>query len=392
MSFDTTNLELISVTPVVGGPFSVELGEQIDNTAGTLRYAVGISDGDAGYQLASDLCDLHFAVRSNAPLCGSTPLVTFGSVGTFTTRVVRVTGESQVPMVSNLASFNLDIIAPVLSGVPSNVSIAADAGSIYGAYVSGPTISASDNCDGALAVVGPTWPSDGMFPIGTTTLTWSATDSSGNIGTATRTITVANHQLLDLSMSIFGGMSGGSTQSIRVKAGADTQIVPVVFTVSGGVGSASTTVQVPVAASYSCVSAKDTVHSITKTAVPTILSERYSASVTGMRQGDSNDDDVVDITDFAIFVANRGAGKAVNAVSNFNGDTLINTADFTFLTVSFFRVGDACGAFTGAMPRERVSVRELRRTGQGELIAADLNGDGWVDLADMQLYMQVAGQ
>ena len=55
-------------------------------------------------------------------------------------------------------------------------------------------------------------------------------------------------------------------------------------------------------------------------------------------------------------------------------------------------MGDACGAFTGAMPRERVSVRELRRTGQGELIAADLNGDGWVDLADMQLYMQLAGQ
>ena len=126
--------------------------------------------------------------------------------------------------------------------------------------------------------------------------------------------------------------------------------------------------------------------------MPTISSERYSATVTGLRQGDSNDDDVVDITDFAIFVANRGAGKAANAISNFNGDTLINTADFTFLTVSFFRVGDTCGAFNGAMPRERVSVRELRRTGQGELIAADLNGDGWVDLADMQLYMQVAGQ
>jgi hypothetical protein len=151
-------------------------------------------------------------------------------------------------------------------------------------------------------------------------------------------------------------------------------------------------VQVPVAASYSCISAKDTVHSITKTAVPTILSERYSASVTGMRQGDSNDDDMVDITDFAIFVANRGAGKAVNAVSNFNGDTFINTADFTFLTLSFFQVGDTCGAFTGATPRDRVSVRELRRTGRGELIAADLNGDGWVDLADMQMYMQGAAQ
>jgi hypothetical protein len=37
-------------------------------------------------------------------------------------------------------------------------------------------------------------------------------------------------------------------------------------------------------------------------------------------------------------------------------------------------------------------VRELRRTGMGELIQADLNGDGWVDLDDMQHYMQFGGQ
>jgi hypothetical protein len=28
----------------------------------------------------------------------------------------------------------------------------------------------------------------------------------------------------------------------------------------------------------------------------------------------------------------------------------------------------------------------------GELIQADLNGDGWVDLDDMQHYMQFGGQ
>jgi hypothetical protein len=35
-----------------------------------------------------------------------------------------------------------------------------------------------------------------------------------------------------------------------------------------------------------------------------------------------------------------------------------------------------------------VSVKELRRQGLGHLAAADLNRDGWVDLRDMQLYMQ----
>jgi len=32
-------------------------------------------------------------------------------------------------------------------------------------------------------------------------------------------------------------------------------------------------------------------------------------------------------------------------------------------------------------------VKELRRRGMGELTVADLNGDGWVDLRDMQIYM-----
>jgi len=74
------------------------------------------------------------------------------------------------------------------------------------------------------------------------------------------------------------------------------------------------------------------------------------------------------------------------------GDTVINTVDFTFIGVNFFRPGEACGAFDGPIARDRISVRELRRTGMGELIQADLNGDGWVDLDDMQYYMQFAGQ
>jgi hypothetical protein len=40
------------------------------------------------------------------------------------------------------------------------------------------------------------------------------------------------------------------------------------------------------------------------------------------------------------------------------------------------------------MPRDRVSVRELRRRGLGDLIAADINGDGWVDVQDIQMAMQ----
>jgi hypothetical protein len=70
---------------------------------------------------------------------------------------------------------------------------------------------------------------------------------------------------------------------------------------------------------------------------------------------------------------------------------VINTVDFTFIGVNFFRPGEACGAFDGPIARDRISVRELRRTGMGELIQADLNRDGWVDMRDIQLFMQNGG-
>ncbi|MFQ5449229.1 MAG: HYR domain-containing protein [Nitrospinaceae bacterium] len=50
------------------------------------------------------------------------------------------------------------------------------------------TATASDLVDGALI---PAPDNTGPFPLGTTTVTWSATDSAGNTGTATQTVTVS---------------------------------------------------------------------------------------------------------------------------------------------------------------------------------------------------------
>ena len=38
-----------------------------------------------------------------------------------------------------------------------------------------------------------------------------------------------------------------------------------------------------------------------------------------------------------------------------------------------------------------MSVKELRRRGLGHLAESDMNRDGWIDLRDMQLYLQGAG-
>jgi hypothetical protein len=52
------------------------------------------------------------------------------------------------------------------------------------------TANASDSCAGALSVTRTGVPSGNFFPVGTTTITYSADDGHGNIGTATQTVTI----------------------------------------------------------------------------------------------------------------------------------------------------------------------------------------------------------
>ena len=47
--------------------------------------------------------------------------------------------------------------------------------------------------------------------------------------------------------------------------------------------------------------------------------------------------------------------------------------------------------FTSRSKVARALGAGLRRMGLGDLAAADLNGDGWVDARDMQSYMQGGG-
>jgi hypothetical protein len=55
------------------------------------------------------------------------------------------------------------------------------------------TASATDSCQGSLSTTRSGVPSGNIFPAGTTTITYSATDASGNTGTATQTVTVIDN-------------------------------------------------------------------------------------------------------------------------------------------------------------------------------------------------------
>lgn len=396
-NFDPTRLMLVSATPVVGGPFALEISEAIDNVNGTLTYAIGVGSGQPGMSAASDLLNLTFVVLSASTQCATNTYVNFNSVGGFATELFDSVGAQPVIM-GSIPTLRLDSIAPVLSGVIANATVPTDAGSIYGGYVAAPSVTAIDDCGGSTAVtisitrpdasVVTVWPSNGLFPIGTSTVTWRSIDSLGNQSSASRTITVDNFQLLDAVFGFNGTSLGSSSRQVRIKLGATTLLRTLSM---NGLTASLTGLQVPVAAAYACMTAKDPVHSVTDAAAPTIVSRKYSATF-AMRQGDSNDDDVIDVLDFGIFIANRGAGKADDAVSNFNADGVVGNGDFSFVSLNFLRSGESCTPGVDApQPLTRVSVKALRRAGLSQLVAADLNGDGWLDVADIAAFAQGGG-
>ena len=394
--FNATQLEFVSASPVAGGPYSVEGTETADNSAGTLRYTVSVPSANADVMDAAPVADLVFNLRRGASFCAQSGLVSFGVVGGQSSRMVTTTSVAMVPVVSPLGAISALSLPPSFDTAPANVSLAADAGSIVGAVVADPMISAADSCanDAVVTFVitypdsstGTSWPVGGVFPIGVSTIEYTATDDVGQTTMVSATVTVGNYQLLDVDVSLAGSITGNGSRTIRVSAGSSVQVfeVPMILGVGGIDG-----IQVPVAADYNCLLVKDTQHSLSKSAAASVAGVRYSAASV-LKQGDSNNDDLVDILDFGLFVGDFGPDATQRGVSNFNADAVVNNGDFGFISANFATRGDSCGAFTPGQPITRITVKELRRRGMGELAQADFNRDGWVDLRDIQIYMQGA--
>jgi len=394
--FDASRLALTSVEPAEDGPLGLEIAELVDNATGTLRYAIGRTASTGGLSQPGELCAIRFTVLPGGSLCGSAILARFADVGPFTTRLVGIDGAPVAAERVDLPPVILDSTAPTLIGLPpGNITVPADAGLAGGAFVALPPVTATDECDGpvGVVVVGSS-PEGGVFAIGTTVVTWVATDSSGNIASQSRTVTVLDQQVLTASLTMMGSATLPLVRTVRVTAGGQSEVRQVVFdepVLSEGGGfvvaaRARGTFAVPPTTELGCVAAKDPVHSVTGTGLATIVGTSWSVELV-LYQGDSNDDDMVEIVDYGLWLADFNAGgvAARDGRSNFNGDLQVNTGDFGAIAVNFFRSGDQCaGGLDGPAPRERISVKELRRRGLGEIAAFDRNRDGWFDVRDVQ--------
>jgi hypothetical protein len=391
LAFDPSLVQVSEVRVPKGSPFSTVVTQQVDPVLGTIRFVAS-----SGSPVASSFnaVEVEFMVASGAEACASGALLSFTSIGGLSSSLGSAAGQSTSISGKPLTGLRIDGSGPEITGLPATQSISCDAGSIDGAVIAEPILSATDGCDGNRSVtlvidlpdgtMLSSWPVGGIFPVGVTEITATGTDTLGNGTVVTREITVLDQQLLDLGISLGGSFIGASTRPIRITVGNDIQVIDVSCIGPNGTVDA---VAIPASVDPPCIIVKDVAHSLAEAGTATLDGTRWSIDA-ALRQGDSNDDGKVDILDFAAFVAVRGTVVEASAASNFNADASVTNADLAFISLHFFQVSETCGSLWSDPPLERVKVKDLRRAGLGHLAIGDLNGDGWIDQQDVVHYLQ----
>ncbi len=164
----TSNVTVLdNINPTISCPSNVTV-----NSDAGLCTASGVS---LGSPTTSDNCSVA-STTNDAPATfplGNTTVtwtVTDGSGNTATCTQTVTVNDTEDPTIS----------------CPSNVTVSADAGLCTASGVSLGSATTNDNC----SVASTTNDAPAVFPLGTTTVTWTVTDGSGNTATCAQTVTV----------------------------------------------------------------------------------------------------------------------------------------------------------------------------------------------------------
>jgi hypothetical protein len=185
-----------------------------------------------------------------------------------------------------------------------------------------------------------------------------------------------------------------------------TATVPAVLTFNTSGLADNALVLIP-CGDWDCITARDPLHTLRSTVEPLSVSgQQYIASFTGAHVlvgGNLNGSasNVIDIFDFGAFagefneVYTSGANTDCDDVpphADISGNGVVFVEDYTFIVNNFLDVSEpnccGLGGIAGGddAPVISISVAELEAMGLGSYAVGDLNGDGWLDPLDMQLF------
>jgi hypothetical protein len=184
-----TVTESPAVPPTIDAPANVTLF----TGTGATSCGVTVSNLDAalGTATASDNCSAVTVTRSNVPAGNVFPLGNTTITYTATDASGNTASDTQVvTVVDNTPPVVTAPAAVTLFTGPGATSCGVTVTNLDGTFGTG---SATDNCAGVGAVSRSGVPSGGVFPVGETTLTYSATDAHGNTASATQLVTVVDN-------------------------------------------------------------------------------------------------------------------------------------------------------------------------------------------------------
>jgi|GEM_PF-5771610 len=342
-------------------------------------------------------------------LCGATGAVTV----TF-----RATDDCGL-FSETTATFTVeDTVAPVISGCPGAIEVNADAG-YCSAIVTWTEPTAADVC--GMGTFASTHSPGDTFPQGVTTVTYTAEDDCGNISYCTFDVTVLAFNDLIVSVEI-QGIDTAVTRCIKFTFTNCTTSNSEVIYRDVGFDAAGVATNVPFDdlpcefGPFDCVTAEDVLHTlqVRLDSAPDfgIVGTQYVADFTGVNRlttADYYNDDLIDISDFGVMIVEWGAcydsepdtvcdGNTPCAYTpptgfhaDANGDGTMDVSDFNPISANFLMTGDpdCCvrGDGGGDEPRDAITVQELREMGVHNARVADLNGDGWIDMTDVELFL-----
>jgi len=373
-------------------PFPLHVSPILQADDGRLELDGSAALGAPGTTADAVLATLVFDVITT---CGPHVPATFEVGGAFDSEL-SFTGLPIPTTLTDAAAVTLDDTPPVISGTPADITQPADAGSCAEAVVTFTDPVATDTCDPSPSVVCSP-PSGSTFPVGTTTVTCTATDACGNASTSTFDVTVTATNAVDVVVELVG--SDPTTRCIHFVPDSCSAVTDVPLTFSGGSPAvAVATIEIPCGV-WTQLCAKDQQHTQWDESPLSISGAKYVATMTlTLEGGDTDDDGDIDINDVTLLLSQFGGTASAGGCpfdgstrdADFSNDGAIGSEDYSFLTANWL-TSTSCSCFLpdgrGDGPRvERwIPVRDAISA------RADVNGDGRVDVHDVELFEEREG-
>jgi hypothetical protein len=309
-SFDNVHVTLgnhVDTSPDSTPPTVTPPADVSRNTDAGKATAV-VSDATLGAASATDNVQLASLVRSGVPVGNIFPLGTTTITYTATDIFGNVTVKTQKVTV-------VDAEKPVLTAPPAvTVQVDATTSSVYISDAQLGSASATDNA-GSVTITRSGVPAGNIFPLGTTTITYTAKDAAGNTTTGTQTVTVKPPPVVLAAGPNQASNEGATTTFNLGTLSAGTG--PYTVTVNWGDGTSSTTFttssQGALSAAHKFANDRSTPYTVSVT-----VTDSASTSSTGS---------------FVVTVSNLAPSVTITAptvgTSVFTGTSLTARASFT---------------------------------------------------------------